>query len=313
MSDETNLIDTNRRHTIEDDTILNDTLLSGEDELVVPVHTGVYESTRLSATTDLSGDTIYSLPETPAPVSAVNTNLTNTTNVGGDSNDNGSNAAAGVSLPSVGDIKQAVSDTASQVKDSAGQAVDAAKQTAGQAIDAAKQQVVTQLNAQKERATGVLDGFKQSVHEIGDTFQRNGQAPIAGYVYSVADQVDKVSGYLRDSDIDTLARDAQDFARQNPAIVIGSAFVLGLALARFFKASATNVTSDALVPVNPYGPSSYNSSVGVGGATSRMYTGSETAAATRQDIDSDDAFASGQKPISATGYVPGGVVGGAPA
>jgi ElaB/YqjD/DUF883 family membrane-anchored ribosome-binding protein len=210
---------------------------------------------------------------------------------------NGATADGGFNLPSMTDVKQTMSDTASQVKDSAGQALDQAKHSAGQALDAAKQQVRQQLTTQKDRATGTLDGLKQSVQEIGDSFNNHGQAMIGGYAHSLADQVDGVAAYLRESDVDRLTADAQQFARENPAVVLGAAFVIGIAVARFFKSSESNVTSTALVPMS-------NASTDVN---------SVSLASHRLDQDDDKAFDRGVHPMSAHGYVSGGVLGGAAA
>ena len=292
MNDDLTMQDQTSMGIKDEDTKLNDT--RDEDELTGGPVT--------SLDTNAFGPGVHAAPPVvTVPASAPKPPVTN------------------VPLPSISDIKQSVSDTTSaavssvkdnagqafdstrqsaghvidSAKQSAGQAVDSAKQTAGHALDSAKQQVVEQINTQKARAAETLDGFKESVQEIGDTFNKHGQTMVAGYAHSFASQVDSVSTYVRESDVEKLGKDAQEFARQNPAIVIGSAFLIGIAIARFFKSSESNITSDALVPVSS---ASYGSGVGYGG---------------RQDRDSDDAFVAGSHPISAHGYVSGGVLGGA--
>jgi hypothetical protein len=52
-----------------------------------------------------------------------------------------------------------------------------------------------------------------------------------------ADQVERFSRFLSARSADGLVRDVEDFARRNPAVFMGGCFVLGLAAARFFKAS----------------------------------------------------------------------------
>ena len=195
-------------------------------------------------------------------------------------------------LPAVNDIKQQVGDTATQ-------AISQAKDSAGQALGVARKQVTDQLTTQKNRAADSLGGIKTSFQQIGDTFATNGVPVVGDYAHSLSDQVDKVAGYLRDSDLETLGRDAQAFARQNPAVVIGGAFLVGIALARFFKSSETNVQSTALVPVST--------------STAAFNPTNVTPPTERQDVDLDEAFTPGVHPITGNGYVSGGVLGGAPA
>jgi len=192
-------------------------------------------------------------------------------------------------LPAMSEVKQ-------QVGDSASQALSQAKQTAGQALDIARRQAHDQLTAQKIRAADSLGGVKESFLQVGTALDNSGQPAIGEYSRAIGDQVSRASQYLRDTEIEQLGRDAQAFAQQNPAIVIGGAFLLGFALARFFKSSEANVKSEALVPI--YGPTSVE--------TPRLIAG-------RTDIDLDDAFSEAALPVSAHDYVPGGVLGGAPA
>ena len=220
-------------------------------------------------------------------------------------------APSPVSLPSPSEAKQQVADTVadlktqasdkvSDLKDQASDLTSQAKDAAGQAISKAKETAVSQVAQQKDRAASGLDDIKASVQEIAQSFESHGQGTLAGYTNQVASQVEKVAGYLKENDVDALAQDVQSYARQNPALFIGGAFVLGLALARFLKSSERKVTSTALVPYT-------------GGSNSGMgYTGT-TAPRERLDQDSDDAFERGHKPYSANEYVSGGVIGGAPA
>lgn len=52
----------------------------------------------------------------------------------------------------------------------------------------------------------------------------------------VADQVEGLANQLRHKDLNTLTRDVSNFARNNPALFIGGAALLGFAATRFLKA-----------------------------------------------------------------------------
>ncbi|MBA3345367.1 MAG: hypothetical protein H0T44_08715 [Gemmatimonadales bacterium] len=115
-----------------------------------------------------------------------------------------------------------------------------------------KEQVVGQaknsFQQARERATSSLaDSRKQAADQIGgiaSAFQRTSehlreedQDRIAGLTDTLAQQVEQVATYLRDSDPRAMARDVENLARRQPALVYGAAFALGLLGARFFKSS----------------------------------------------------------------------------
>jgi hypothetical protein len=61
---------------------------------------------------------------------------------------------------------------------------------------------------------------------------------VGRYAERLADQMDRLSDYLRDRDIDRLVGDAEDFARNRPEIFLSASFLAGLMAARFLRASS---------------------------------------------------------------------------
>lgn len=53
-----------------------------------------------------------------------------------------------------------------------------------------------------------------------------------------ADRVERLGGYLEQTNGDHLLRDAEEFARRRPWLVAGMGLVAGLAASRFLKASS---------------------------------------------------------------------------
>jgi len=159
------------------------------------------------------------------------------------------------------------------------------KETAGQALDRAKSQVKTQLSEQKERATDTLASATEALTGTSQQFRDQNLGIVADYAESFAGQVRKVSDYLREKDIEEVGRDAELFARQNPALFIGGAFLLGIAVARFLRSSEFGAPLDAFTNRN----------------TALVPAGSSEMT-TRTDAD-DNAF--GKRPLSAHNYVPG--------
>jgi hypothetical protein len=60
---------------------------------------------------------------------------------------------------------------------------------------------------------------------------------VADLTDSLAEQVERLSSYLRERDLRAVRDDVEDFARRQPAVAIGVALGLGMLGARFFKSS----------------------------------------------------------------------------
>ena len=95
-----------------------------------------------------------------------------------------------------------------------------------------------QLTRQKDRATDSLGSVAQAVRQSTGQLREQRHDTIAQYVEQAANQLDRLSTRLREKNVNELLNDAQRFARQRPAVFIGSAFALGLIGARFLKSSA---------------------------------------------------------------------------
>jgi hypothetical protein len=129
--------------------------------------------------------------------------------------------------------------TAQQVKEQAkGLANDAKEQTvkmAGQARD----QVQELVERQKDQAAERLGGLAGALREASNKLQEGDQGGNFGqYANRAAEQVERLSGYLRDSDLRGFVRDTESFARRRPEVFLGGTLLAGLMLARFLKSSA---------------------------------------------------------------------------
>ncbi|HEV2294353.1 MAG TPA: hypothetical protein VGR35_10885 [Tepidisphaeraceae bacterium] len=138
--------------------------------------------------------------------------------------------------------KTAVTDTtrrtAQQAKDAAGQVVEQAKGQAKQLTQQATEQGTAMLNDQKSRAADSLGGIGSALRRAAQTLHEEQDEQLAQYTDSLADGVESSARYLRERDCRDLLSDAGDLARRRPELVLGGAFVAGLALMRFLKASS---------------------------------------------------------------------------
>jgi hypothetical protein len=123
---------------------------------------------------------------------------------------------------------------ATKVKEAAEKVSEEARSLLGQASNQAKSTVLEQKN----QAAGQLHGLAQVLRQTGKQLRQQEQVTFAGYSNQVADQVERVSGYLQERDVDQLIGDTKDFARRQPELFIGGAFMLGLLAARFMKSSS---------------------------------------------------------------------------
>ncbi len=119
---------------------------------------------------------------------------------------------------------------------------------AGQALGQAKDKAVSVIGDQKTNlATGinsVADSIRQIGENIGGKDDDSQIAALAGkYGDSLAGQVEKFSSYVEDKDFKEIMGDVETFARRNPAMFVGGAFLLGVAAARFLKSSGSGQTA----------------------------------------------------------------------
>lgn len=129
--------------------------------------------------------------------------------------------------------------TMEQAKQQAGQLTDQVKQQAAPLADQAKQQATSQVASRKQQATKQLDSIAQAMRETGKHLQEQDQGKIAQYTTKAAEQVERTSSYLRDKNVQALMSDAEHFARRQPTLFLGGAFVLGMLGARFLKSSSS--------------------------------------------------------------------------
>ena len=135
-------------------------------------------------------------------------------------------------LPPYKDLAQNVKE---QAKSLASDAKEQAKDVANQARD----HVQTFVGQQKSQAADRLQALAEALREAGHKLNEGQQAGDFGqYADRAAQQVERLSTYLRDRELRDFVRDAETFARRRPEVFLGGTLVAGLMLARFLKASS---------------------------------------------------------------------------
>lgn len=111
------------------------------------------------------------------------------------------------------------------------------REAADEIKDAAHEKAEGVFDQQKgsvaDQAKGLSSAFRKMAQELDD----QDQGYLSGYANRMASYTDTASERLRDQDMDGLAGQVRDYSRQQPAVFMGGAVVLGFVLARFMNSS----------------------------------------------------------------------------
>jgi hypothetical protein len=109
--------------------------------------------------------------------------------------------------------------------------------TASGVLGGVKQRVTSRVDEQKNRAAdglgGIADVFRTASNEL-----RNENETLASYVDSASEQMKRFADQIRQKGVADMLDDVHAFARRRPALFIGGAFLIGIGIARFLKASS---------------------------------------------------------------------------
>ncbi|QIN83944.1 hypothetical protein GBA63_15790 [Rubrobacter tropicus] len=143
------------------------------------------------------------------------------------------------------------SETAQKAKQQGQQLTRQARQQAGELATRGGEQVKSQLASQKHEASQRLTPIQVALRETAQQLRKQGQAPVAQYADKASDQVERVSGYLRETEVDEMVDEARGFARSRPALFLGGALALGFLGARFLKSSSQEASNGQPVAALP--------------------------------------------------------------
>ena len=173
----------------------------------------------------------------------------------------GAGDVGSANTPSQSSGQSASGQTSGQQTGGGNDLLQHAKQTTSEVVDQVQQQAGSRLNRQKDEAAKDLQQLAGAVRHLGDELGGQQQGgPIAQYAAQygrkAADGIERLTNYLRTNDTKALVSEIESFGRRQPALLLGGAFLLGLAGARFFKSSMSpneQYTGRALPP--PHQPS----------------------------------------------------------
>lgn len=127
-----------------------------------------------------------------------------------------------------------------QVKEGAQEVGRQAAEKGREAAGAARGRAREQVDQRSTQAGEQLSGLAGDTRTVGDELRKQGKEQPAKIAEQAAERVERVGGYLRDSDADRILRDVEDFGRKQPLAVVAGGFAIGLLASRFLKASSAD-------------------------------------------------------------------------
>ena len=131
------------------------------------------------------------------------------------------------------DTERSSGSARAQIREVKDQVVDQAKTSFRQARDSA----TSSLNDSRHQAADRIGDIASAVRSTSQHLRSENRAGVANLTDSLAEQVERLSVYLRDRDLRAFRDDVENFARRQPAVAVGIALGLGMLGARFFKSS----------------------------------------------------------------------------
>lgn len=116
-----------------------------------------------------------------------------------------------------------------------------AKQATTEIVNQVQEQASSQINERKQSAADDLAKVATAIRQFGQNLTGEQIGPIARYAGQYGDKaaqnIERFTNYIREQDPKQLLDDVQNFGRRRPALMLGGAFLLGLAGARLIKSS----------------------------------------------------------------------------
>jgi hypothetical protein len=119
------------------------------------------------------------------------------------------------------------------LQDHAEQVTQKAKEVGGNVQDSVREQVDTRSTQAGEQVGSVGEAMRN----MGDQLRSQGNDLPAQLAHQAADRAEQLGRYLREADADRILSDVEDFGRRQPWVMAAAGLALGVAAARFIKAS----------------------------------------------------------------------------
>ena len=123
---------------------------------------------------------------------------------------------------------------------------DRLKKVGQDTVSRAKHEAEARLEDGKTQAATAASTASHAMDDAASTLANEGYDTLAEAVSFLADRLGSLGRNIESRSVNDLARDAQALARRNPALFIAGGVAIGIALSRFFKASAEERRRDEI-------------------------------------------------------------------
>jgi hypothetical protein len=142
------------------------------------------------------------------------------------------------------------------VRDAAHETIDSVRQEASGLASRATERGKSMLARQKDTAARRVDSVADALRGTARQLEGGEQETAGRYAGYAAERLQSLGRQLRERDVDTLIRNAQDLGRRAPGAFFAGSVVAGFLMARFMKASSQRTPSpdDASRHASPAAP-----------------------------------------------------------
>jgi hypothetical protein len=130
-------------------------------------------------------------------------------------------------------------ETISPLAEAGQQATESIGHLASRAADVG----LKQADRGRQQAASGIEHVAESIRRLTTDIEVD-QPAIANAADTAADQAERFASYLREHDAREILGNVESFARRQPLLFLGGAFLLGTAVSRFVKAAAGDRTSE---------------------------------------------------------------------
>jgi len=150
------------------------------------------------------------------------------------------------SSATTGDGQSTASQASDTTSEGTGQAQEKAREVAGQAQEKAqdfagqaRERVQTQVDQRSTEAGQTVSQKAEDLKAVANELRNRGEDGPARAAEQAADRVQRFGSYLQEADGQRILGDVEDFGRRQPWIALAGGVALGIAAARFLKASSS--------------------------------------------------------------------------
>jgi vacuolar-type H+-ATPase subunit H len=137
-----------------------------------------------------------------------------------------------------------VDQVTEQAKQQSQQLAHQARQQASNLASRTSEQAKSQLANHKHNASQSMVPIQSALRESAQQLRNQGQGQVGDYAEKAADQVERFSTYLRQTEVDEIMEEVRGFARRRPGLFVGSAAAVGFFATRFLKSTSEEAPSE---------------------------------------------------------------------